>query len=270
MTEWQYAERILYVDLAARLAWAEPTPLDLKRNYVGGAGFVARLLAGAPAGAVAMAAGPLSDGVAGRLALGARPAGGGKVLLSSLGGRLAAAIKQCGYDALVLSGRLPGPGCLTITPEDVTFADTASLMGAPLPQAEAALARRLGPGFASLLLGPAAEQGDPRAVLAHEGHVAGGSGVAAALGALGLKAVAMAEREHTPHRCTGCTKHCPGVPSASEADALGVDLRAAGAKARRKQGPTVADLLGTCQRVWRERPGQVLTDALGATHSLLA
>jgi len=39
---------------------------------------------------------------------------------------------------------------------------------------------------------------------------------------------------------------------------------------RRRRGIGVADLLGTCRRMWRERPGDVLRSALVATRGLLA
>jgi aldehyde:ferredoxin oxidoreductase len=268
VVDWRYAERILYVDLTARAARAEPTPPEWKRAFVGGAGFVARLLAGARPGDVALAAGPLSDGMAGRLSLGARPAGRSQVALSSLGGRLAAGLKQCGYDAVVFTGQLPSPGFILVDETGVAFGDATCLMGLAVPAAEAALARLTGEGYASLLLGPAAERGDSHAVVAHEGHYAGGSGVAAALGALGVKAVAVREPLCIPTRCTGCVRRCgPPARASAEVNAAGVDARAG---ALRRPGPGLADLLGTCQRVWHDRPGQVLRDALGATLSLLA
>lgn len=284
MTEWRYAEQILYVDLSSRRSWVVPTDVELKRSYVGGAGFVARLLAGdgAVEGDVALAGGPLSDGVAGRLALGARV--GGRTVVSSLGGRLAAALKEAGFDAVVLRGRLslgapgagagatggpgralPAPGVLTLNPEGVSFEET--FPGLEIPDAERLLAR---PGYTSLLLGPAAEQGDPRATIAHEGHYAGGSGVGAALGAKGLKAILLPVPAWIPSRCDGCMRLCTGLVEAgarTRADALGLDAREAGPK--RRSGVGLADLLGTCQRVFRDRPGELLRDALVSTQGLL-
>ncbi|MDF2626560.1 MAG: aldehyde ferredoxin oxidoreductase [Symbiobacteriaceae bacterium] len=272
MTEWRYAEQILYVDLRARRSWVVPTDTELKRSYVGGAGFVASLLAGegAAEGDVALAVGPLSDGVAGRLALGARL--GGRTVVSSLGGRLAAALKEAGYDAVVLRGRLgaeaataQAPGVLTLDPGCVTFAET--FPGLEIPDAERLLAR---PGYTSLLLGPAAEQGDPRATVAHEGHYAGGSGVGAALGAKGIKAILLPVPAYIPSRCDGCMRLCTGLVGAesrTRADALGLDAREAAPK--RRPGVGLADLLGTCQRVFRDRPGELLRDALVSTQGLL-
>jgi hypothetical protein len=288
MTEWRYAEQILYVDLGARRSWVVPTDVELKRSYVGGAGFVARLLAGdgAAEGDVALAGGPLSDGVAGRLALGARV--GGRPVVSSLGGRLAAALKETGFDAVVLRGRLgagasgawasgawaePGalsrplaaPGVLTLDPDGVSFEETFA--GLEIPDAERLLAR---PGYTSLVLGPAAEQGDPRATVAHEGHYAGGSGVGAALGAKGIKAILLPVPAWIPSRCDGCMRLCTGLVEAgarTRADALGLDAREKAPG--RRPGVGLADLLGTCQRVFRDRPGELLRDALVSTQGLL-
>ncbi|HYF78304.1 MAG TPA: aldehyde ferredoxin oxidoreductase N-terminal domain-containing protein [Symbiobacteriaceae bacterium] len=277
MTEWRYAEQILYVDLGARRSWVVPTDVELKRSYVGGAGFVARLLAGdgAAEGDVVLAGGPLSDGVAGRLALGARV--GARPVVSSIGGRLAAALKEAGFDAVVLRGRsgagasgagglpLAAPGVLTLDPDGVSFEETFA--GLEIPDAERLLAR---PGYTSLVLGPAAEQGDPRATVAHEGHYAGGSGVGAALGAKGIKAILLPVPAWIPSRCDGCMRLCTGLVEAgarTRADALGLDAREAGP--RRRPGVGLADLLGTCQRVFRDRPGELLRDALVSTQGLL-
>lgn len=325
---WRYADQILHVDLTAGAAWTVPTSLELKRDYVGGAGFVARLLADAAAvreTAVVMATGPLSDETAGRLAVGAWPGRG----LSSLGGRMAAALKNVGYDALVITGTLAQPGCLVLEPGDVRVVPADDLWGLDVPDAEAALLGRLGRGYAAMVLGPAAENGVPFATLAHDGHHAGGSGVGAALGGRRLKALAVRDRTGMPSRCAGCTLACPSVSGADAglAGALGLDAptavrlatlargcaeagilpvlgeplteiahrRGAGSllaegeavavqrlgpaaarlarslpRPKRRGGPGVADLLGTCQRIWQERPGQVLREALCSTLGLIS
>ncbi|HYG60687.1 MAG TPA: aldehyde ferredoxin oxidoreductase N-terminal domain-containing protein [Symbiobacteriaceae bacterium] len=325
MAEWQYAERILHVDLTARTFRVAPTALDLKRGYVGGAGFVARLMA--EGGEVVLASGPLSQGVAGRLSLGARPGPGQPVSLSSLGGRMAAALKESGFDAIVLTGRLSEPGCLVLNHGQVALESAGDLWGLEVPAAEAAVARQHGAGYASIVLGPGAENQVPFATMAHEGHHAGGGGVAATLGAMRLKAIAVQAPREIPSRCEGCTIMCPGTdtPEAALAGALGLDaptaarlaalaegcaregllppvtladiarregaggLLAEGESAvlarlgqaaehlaadlppcRRRRGPGIADLLGTCQRVWHERPGQVLREALHNTLGLMA
>jgi aldehyde:ferredoxin oxidoreductase len=338
MTEWRYAGRILYVDLTAGAVRLEPTPLALMRRLVGGAGFVAGLLAaGTDLGprpgedpGVALACGPLSDGLAGRLALGARPgAPGGRMALSSLGGRMAAGLKESGYDAIVLSGRLASPGYLVVNEDGAWLEPAGPLWGLEIPVAQQWLDRLVGQGYASIVLGPAAENGVPFATLAHEGHYAGGTGVAAALGAMGLKAIAVREPREIPSRCTGCSLACPNqldAGMASRAGALGLDAPTAARLAalaegcaragllpeaadtltelahrtgvgsilaqgeaaaleqlgptalqiaaglppvKRRGGPGMADLLGTCQRVWRDRPGQVLREALTTTLGLL-
>lgn len=333
MTEWRYADRILQIDLSAAAAWAEPTSLELKREFIGGAGFVAHLLsatgdAGHEKIQVAMAAGPLSDAMAGRLAMGATPGPNGRPALSSMGGRLAGALKQTGFDAMVLKGRLERPGCLVVEDGDVRVLPADDLWGLDVPATEAALRTRHGKEYAALVVGPAAENQVAFATLAHEGHYAGGSGVAAILGAQRLKAILFRETEGLPTRCEGCSLNCPlsSGPDASTAGVLGLDAPTAGRlaalarncasagllpmvaepleaiarrqgiggllaegeqavlsrlgpkalqvtanlpKGRKRHLPVVADLLGTCTRVFRERPGQVLRGALSHTHGLL-
>lgn len=350
METWEYAEQILYVDLTRRTARVETTAAARKRSYVGGAGFVASLLAESAGDAgsgdirsgdarsgdtrsggarVALAAGPLSDGMAGRLSMGAAPAPGGRIALSSMGGRMAAALKSSGYDAVVIEGELDRPGVLLLEPDGIRLLDAGPLWGEEVPETERRLFAEAGPYWASMVLGPAAENAVPFATLAHEGHYAGGSGVACALGGKRLKALMVRDAGGVPARCTGCTLACPAKLSghAQQAGDLGLDaptakritaLAAACAAAgmlprlseplreiahrrglgallaqgeaallerlgpeavrflpslppRKKRGGVgVADLLGTCQRVWRERPGEVLRSALAATQGLLA
>ncbi|MFZ5815262.1 MAG: aldehyde ferredoxin oxidoreductase N-terminal domain-containing protein [Bacillota bacterium] len=329
MSEWEYAEQILHVDLSNRVARVEATSIDLKRSFVGGAGFVARLLTGSRGMArVALATGPLSDGMAGRLSMGAAPGPDGRLALSSMGGRMAAALKGSGFDALVIHGELDRPGVLLVDPDGVQVVDAGALWGMDVPGTERVLRGEVGPGWASMVLGPAAENAVPFSTLAHEGHYAGGSGVAAVLGAKRIKAVLVHDAVGVPATCTGCTLACPGKLScaAQTAGDLGLDaptaermaaLATAAAEAgilprmsepfiemahrtgvgsllalgeemllerlgpaveplvsalpprKKRGGPGVADLLGTCQRVWKERPGQVLREALTATQGLL-
>ena len=344
MTTWAYAEQILHVDLTRRAARTEPTPIALKRGYIGGAGFVASLLAEAPssggvreraltvreAGAaarVALATGPLSDAMAGRLALGALE--DGRKVFSSMGGRMAAALKGSGYDAVVIDGRLDRPGVLVLEPDGVRLLDAGHLWGLEVPDVARQLYLEAGPYWATIVLGPAADYNVPFATMVHEGHVAGGSGVAAALGRKRIKAVMVRDTMAIPSRCTGCNLPCAAKlsPNAGRAGDLGLDaptaerlvalaaalieagmlpepiellteiayrrgvgavfsdgeeaaLRRLGPEAarflsslpprRRRGGIGIADLLGTCQRVWQERPGEILRSALVATQGLLA
>ncbi|MFB5083388.1 aldehyde ferredoxin oxidoreductase N-terminal domain-containing protein [Symbiobacterium thermophilum] len=327
MTTWAYAEQILYVDLGRRTARVEPTPTALKRGYIGGAGFVASLLAEAPSARIALATGPLSDAMAGRLAMGAVV--DGRMVFSSMGGRMAAALKGAGYDAVVIDGRLEHPGVLVLEPEGVRILDGGHLWGLEVPDVARQLYLETGPYWATMVLGPAADHHVPFATMVHEGHFAGGSGVAAALGRTRIKAVMVRDTLLIPSRCTGCDLACPAKlsPNAGRAGDLGLDaptaerlaaladaliqagmlpepiellteiayrrgvgalfsdgeeaaLRRLGPEAarflpllpprKRRGGIGIADLLGTCQRVWRERPGEILRSALAATKGLLA
>lgn len=327
MTTWAYGERILYVDLTRRAARVEPTPSALKRGFVGGAGFVASLLAQAPSDRVTLATGPLSDAMAGRLAMGAFA--GGRPVFASLGGRMAAALKGAGFDAVVIDGRLDRPGVLMLEPDGVRLLDAGHLWGLEVPDVARHLYLEAGPYWATMVLGPAADYRVPFGVAVHEGHFAGGSGVAAALGRKRIKAIMVRDALAIPSRCTGCSLACPAKlsPSAGRAGDLGLDaptaerlvalasrlvqagmlpepiellteiayrrgvgaifadgeeaaLRRLGPEAarflpllpprRRQSGIGIADLLGTCQRVCRERPGEILRSALVATQGLLA
>lgn len=335
MGQWEYAEQILHVDLSQQTTLALPTPLGLKRAFIGGAGFVARLLAdvGPDTAAVAMAAGPLSDEEAGRLAIGSRPAAGNTMSMTNLGGRMAAALKSAGYDAVVITGQLPNPGYLTVGPQGVQLLPADDLWGMEVPATEAIIRRRYGANHATLVLGPAGENLVPFATVAHEGHYAGGgnSGIGAMLGAMRLKAIVVEDRSGMTARCSDCATctfgcHKPAASTVDRAGALGLDAFAAGRlelllahcsaagllppvadplaaiahreglgslldggesallgllgeraeeivatlpKPRKHHGIGTADLLGTCQRGLRDRPGAVLREALSATLALM-
>ncbi len=265
MFEWRYAERILYIDLTTGLSWMEPTSLELKRDYIGGAGFVARLLADVGGPAMVLACGPLSDEMAGRLAIGVAPG----MALSNVGGRLAGAIKAAGYDAVVITGQSLTPVSLVIDEEGAELVGAEELWGRDIFRTEATLRLQHGGAYASLVIGPAGEEGLANATVAHEGHYCGGGGVGAHFGAAGLKAILVRDKVGRPGTCTGCTLACPArsAPEAERANLLGIDLHPADKKRRR---PGVADLLGTCQRTVHDRPGAVLRDALSATIDLIA
>lgn len=280
MTEWRYADQILRIDLSTGLIWVEETPIDLKREFIGGAGFVAALLAEAGPGTVALATGPLSDQMAGRLALGTSLGPLGEMAISSLGGRIAGALKDIGYDAVLLSGALERPGVIVVDEEQVLVVAADHLWGQDVLSTESALLERYGGRFATLVIGPAGEERVAHATLAHEGHYAGGGGSAAAFGAMMLKGMVVRDRLGLPGRCTGCTLNCAvrRAVETAQANLLGLDARVlleeTGGEAggpgsvRRRRGPGLADLLGTCQRTFRDRPGEVLREALSSTLSL--
>jgi aldehyde:ferredoxin oxidoreductase len=242
---------------------------------------------------------------------------------------MAAALKSSGYDAVVIEGELDRPGVLMLEPDGIRLLDAGPLWGQEVTDTEQRLFAETGPYWASMVLGPAAENAVPFATMAHEGHYAGGSGVACALGGKRVKALMVRDTLGVPSRCTGCTLACPAklsgnaqlagdlgldAPTAERLSALAAACSAAGMlpfveeplremahrtgvgkllaqgesallehlgpeaerflpalPPRKKRGGVgVADLLGTCQRVWKERPGEVLRSALVATQGLLA
>lgn len=198
-----YAGKILYVNLSEGKFSVKPLPEELVRDYIGGRGFVARLVYdGVPAGAdplgpanrLVVASGPLAGTLVpggGKAHLGAKSPATGGYGDSNVGGHLAAEMKYAGYDALVIDGSSPFPCCLVIDDNRVEILPAGELWGQGAIGAEAALKEKLGEDFQIMIIGPAGENRVKYACVNHDfGRQAGRTGMGAVLGAKGVKAVA--------------------------------------------------------------------------------
>ena len=105
---------------------------------------------------------------------------------------MATELKRCGFDALVITGRRPGPTLLRIDDGAVELLDAADLAGMTTGATEAEVRRRLGRWYRVACIGPAGESGVRFASMANDGgRQAGRTGVGAVMGSKGLKAIAV-------------------------------------------------------------------------------
>ncbi len=199
-----YAGTMLEVDLTSGRTAKKPLPEYLARDYIGGRGFVARLLwekigrgtdVLGPENRLIIATGPLSGHLvpaSGKTHFGTKSPATGGYADSNMGGHFGPALKYAGYDILVLSGRAPRPSYLFIEDETVELRPADAYWGHGAITAEEELRRELGDRFKILTIGPAGENLVRFACISHDfGRQAGRTGVGAVMGSKNLKAVAV-------------------------------------------------------------------------------
>ncbi|MEX0974956.1 MAG: aldehyde ferredoxin oxidoreductase family protein [Bacillota bacterium] len=211
MTRFGYAGKILEVDLSSRKAEARPTPDDLIRDFVGGRGFVAKLLWDmvpegtdpfSPDNVVVIAPGPLT-GVflpgSGKVHMGTKSPASGGYGDSNMGGHLSPEIKYAGYDAIVLTGKANEPTILVVNDDAISFEDAGDTWGKGAISSEAILKKRLGEDFQIATIGPAGENLVKFACISHDfGRQAGRTGVGAVWGSKNLKSIAVRGTKSIP------------------------------------------------------------------------
>jgi len=199
-----YAGKILRVDLTSQKVSTEPTPEELAKNFLGGRGFVAKILWDelepgveplSPGNKVVMASGPLSGLFlpgSGKIEFGAKSPQTGLYGEGNMGGHLAGEIKFAGYDAVILEGAAAGPSYLYIDDDTVEIRDASKYWGKGAFESEKMLKDDLGEDFKIATIGPAGENLVTYAVISHDfGRQCGRTGVGAVLGSKKVKAIAV-------------------------------------------------------------------------------
>ncbi len=199
-----YAGTILEVDLTSGRITKTPVPEHLVRDYLGGRGFVARLLwerlrpgtdCFDPENLVVIATGPLSGHLvpaSGKTHFGTKSPATGGYADSNMGGHFGPALKYAGYDVLLLTGRASEPTSLVIEDESVALRPAKQWWGQGAVTTEAGLKKELGEEFRIITIGPAGEHLVRFACISHDfGRQAGRAGIGAVLGSKHLKAIAV-------------------------------------------------------------------------------
>lgn len=199
-----YGGRIVRVDLSRGEVSIDPTPEDLAREYIGGRGFVARILWDelepgvdplSPGNKVVMASGPLAGLFlpgSGKIEMGAKSPQTGLYGEGNMGGHFAGELKFAGYDALIIEGAASEPCFIVIDDDKVEIRDAGKYWGKGAFEAEKMLKDDLGGEFQIATIGPAGENMVTYAVVSHDfGRQCGRTGVGAVLGSKKVKAVAV-------------------------------------------------------------------------------
>jgi len=199
-----YGGSILRVDLSRGEVRVEPTPADLARDYLGGRGFVAKILWDelptgvepfSEANKVVMASGPLAGlflPSSGKIEMGTKSPATGLYGEGNMGGHLAGELKFAGYDAVIIGGVASKPCVVVIDDDKVEIRDAGRYWGKGAFEAEKMLKDDLGGEFQIATIGPAGEKMVSYAVVSHDfGRQVGRTGVGAVLGHKKVKAVAV-------------------------------------------------------------------------------
>lgn len=199
-----YAGNILRVDLTSRKVSKEPLPQWLVDEYVGGRGFVARIILDevppgtdplGPGNKLVMAAGPLTGlplPGTGRTHFAILSPATGGYGDSNMGGHFGPELKYAGYDVLIVEGRAEKPSYLFIDDGRVEIRAAEELWGLGAFRTEERLKAEVGEEFKVAVIGPAGENLVKFAAIAHDyGRQAGRTGVGAVMGSKNLKAIAV-------------------------------------------------------------------------------
>lgn len=200
-----YNRKLLRIDLTTRTHSVETLSDDFIRDYVGGMGFGTKLLTtevpatADPLGSenkLFICVGPLSGTLAPLFAqtciVMKSPLTTG-IINTYAGGYLAAAIKQSGYDVIVIEGVASDLVYLTITPDGVRIVDCPELRGKIASEAEAAVGAAIGrDDLHTMAIGLAGENKIRYASLSSETRAFGRGGAGAVFGSKNLKAIGVA------------------------------------------------------------------------------
>ena len=196
--------KVLHVDLAAHEIREEDISTRTYERHLAGQGLAARLLSERiPVGTdplgdgniLAFAAGLLTGTgsfFSGRWTLAGKSPLTGGWGDSNCGGTLAPAIKRCGYDAILFSGRSQTPVYLLVRDGRAELRNAADLWGKDTTDTEEALIARHGRGARVAAIGPAGEKLSLIAGVCNDrGRIAARSGLGAVMGSKKLKALVL-------------------------------------------------------------------------------
>ena len=199
-----YSGTLLRVDLSSGSIKKEPLDDEMVELFIGGRGFVAKLLfdeiaAGtdpfSPENIWVAATGPLTGHffpASGKIHFGTKSPATGGYADSNMGGHFGPELKYAGYDVLIITGRAPQPSFLRIEDQSVEIRSAVTYWGKGSLVAEKQIKEDLGEDFQVLTIGPAGEKLVRYACISHDfGRQAGRTGMGAVLGSKNIKAVAV-------------------------------------------------------------------------------
>ncbi len=199
-----YAGTILRINLRRGEIVKEALAPEMADNYLGGRGFIARMLYDEipldidPMGAdniFLAATGPLSGHflpASGKTHFGTKSPANGGYADSNMGGHFGPALKYAGYDVLVLTGKAAKPSLLFIEDDRVEIRPAAEYWTMGAIACETRLKKDLGDDFQIITIGPAGENKVRFACISHDfGRQAGRTGLGMVLGTKNIKAVAV-------------------------------------------------------------------------------
>jgi aldehyde:ferredoxin oxidoreductase len=199
-----YAGQMVYADLTTGNVRIEPTPDNLKKNYLGGRGFGIRLLSDmvdpksdplASSNILVFATGPLTGtGVplGSRYEVSTLSPLTGTATSSNSGGVFGWKMKSAGFDGVVITGKSKKPVWLFLDDGKAELRDAGTLWGKTVPETTDAIIGELGDQRVRVAcIGPAGEKLVRFASIMNEKtRAVGRGGCGAVMGSKNLKAIA--------------------------------------------------------------------------------
>jgi len=199
-----YSGTILRVNLSSGQVIKEPLSQEMVDKYLGGRGFVARILYDEippdtdPYGEeniFVVAIGPLTGHflpASGKTHFGTKSPATGGYADSNMGGHFGPALKYAGYDVMILTGKAKEPSYLFIEDDIVEIRSASKYWGKGAISSEEKLKEDLGEDFQIITIGPAGENKVRFACISHDfGRQAGRTGIGVVLGNKNIKAIAV-------------------------------------------------------------------------------
>ncbi|MFX0167714.1 MAG: aldehyde ferredoxin oxidoreductase family protein [Candidatus Hodarchaeota archaeon] len=201
-----YMNRFLFVDLTRGIVKRKPVDHEIAKNFIGGAGYAARLLYNRlelerldpfhPDNEVAIFTGPLTATGApctGRHAICTKSALTGIWGESTGGGYFGAELRKAGLDGLLISGKAKTPVFLDITNDEALLKAADHLWGKDTFQTQDIIRKETADENTRILsIGPAGENRVRfAAIMNDKGRASARAGAGAVLGAKQLKAIAV-------------------------------------------------------------------------------
>ena len=194
--------KLLRVDLSAGTSREEALDPKVAKDYIGGRGLGIYLMNQemdpkadplSEENMMVLATGPLTGTKAptgARYMIMTKSPLTGAITCSNSGGKFPTAFKQCGYDAVILTGKAKEPTYLVLGNESVEFKSAKDLWGKSTHETTDALSEVHGDKSRVACIGPAGEKQVLFAsVMNDKDRAAGRSGVGAVMGAKNLKAI---------------------------------------------------------------------------------
>jgi len=199
-----YTGKILRINLTNQTSKKEKLPLNVAKDFIGGAGFGIKYLydevkAGTdplgPENKLFFAPGPLSGTAvpcASRIAVTGKSPLTGAVGMCLSGGFFPVELKLAGYDILIIEGTAEKPTYVWIKDGEVRFRDANKLWGTQTSDCQQIIKDDLhDQNVRVACIGPAGERLSKIACIINERRAAGRKGLGAVMGAKNLKAIAV-------------------------------------------------------------------------------
>ncbi|MCK5551815.1 MAG: aldehyde ferredoxin oxidoreductase, partial [Deltaproteobacteria bacterium] len=198
-----YAGKILRVNLSKGRISKEEISEKMRREFLGGRGFAAKILWDEVSGVdplsgenkIIFSTGPLTGlplPSSGKMVIASKSPLTGGYGDGNIGSMAAVHLRRAGYDVLVVEGRSETPCYIAIQDEEVRILDARDIWGRTTFESQDTLEAKHGRNIGVLTIGPAGESMVRFAnVISQRGRAGGRPGMGAVMGSKNLKAIAV-------------------------------------------------------------------------------